>query len=74
MKACRYHDPDYLSPPEQYAQARCRVEGPPETREPRGGNLGAQTNVGGGFNRQGKPTARERIEQLAAVYGKGGAK
>ena len=72
MKACRYHDPDYLSEPEAFANALCRGSGPPnEQRRPGGG--GAETVSAGGVKQYGKPTARERIEQLAALYGKGGA-
>jgi len=69
MKACKFHDPAYLSPPEQYAQALCRGSGPPNEKargdEPRASEGGDQAALRGE-----KPTPGAlQIQLLAALYG-----
>ena len=81
MKGCRYHQPDWLSDPERYAQRHCRGDGPPKEKA-RSGELRASERTGQGrlfpndTTRSGamQPAHIAAIEGLQRLYGKGGGR
>ncbi len=69
MRACRYHHADYMSPPEAYANARCRGSGPPN-EERRGDEPRRSVQKDCEARLQTKPTASAlQVQRLAALYG-----
>lgn len=68
MRPARFHEPDYLSPPERFAQRHCRTSGPPNERDP-GGHRGLEGSHREATTSHESTAHAAHLQHLRKLYG-----